>query len=454
MAHVKSFCSFVARIFVAQSMEEAFAAKYVLALSDSTGNGYAEYGSNVVKMSSSATKHVLILGLGASLIHASKGNRHMSILKKLLCTWAGIAESYYEMECRDQLLRKRVGLSVVPAREAVRVDQEGKFTPLHQARCDWRVESSSTIRSMENAWFEKDDMPLFTPRDIGSGLRFWGDRKKEIFNDLMERVARDCEPSSAELYIFVCAGWNLVPGPCVDAGKTYRKMAGLHAEQHLLKLLQTEAVTFRDALQMCYLWSDVPLTANLWSQLARCCSPLWWLSKRVIQQCGCSAEIFCPGFVRQSANDEEMLQFLQSRLSISGIEEALEDPYSIPALWRYMELYRSGGVYVSGSQSLGVELGLWLRDKQHELGIQMQWACWERAIGEKFEDWSAAAGVQSAFFGGRTTSAADGCRPLPARGADSVCPAPPIDGRAGTRRDPPGEVRSSHRAQHPRVPAG
>ena len=57
---------------MAQSMEEAFATKYVLALSDSTGNGYAEYGSNVVKMSSSATKHVVILGLGASLIHASK----------------------------------------------------------------------------------------------------------------------------------------------------------------------------------------------------------------------------------------------------------------------------------------------------------------------------------------------------------------------------------------------
>ena len=65
MAHVKSFCLFAARIFVAQSMEEAFATKYVLALSDSTGNGYAEYGSNVVKMSSSATKHVVILGLGA-----------------------------------------------------------------------------------------------------------------------------------------------------------------------------------------------------------------------------------------------------------------------------------------------------------------------------------------------------------------------------------------------------
>ena len=126
-------------------LEEAFATKYVLALSDSTGNGYAEYGSNVVKMSSSETKHVLILGLGASLIHASKGNRHMSILKKLLCTWAGIADSYYEMKCRDQLLRKRVGLSVVPARDAVRVDQEGKFTPLHQARCAWRVKESSSI---------------------------------------------------------------------------------------------------------------------------------------------------------------------------------------------------------------------------------------------------------------------------------------------------------------------
>ena len=60
MAHVKYVCSFVARIFVAQSMEEAFAAKYVLALSDSAGNGYAEYGSNVVKMSSSETKHVVI----------------------------------------------------------------------------------------------------------------------------------------------------------------------------------------------------------------------------------------------------------------------------------------------------------------------------------------------------------------------------------------------------------
>ena len=51
-------------------------------------------------------------------------------------------------------------------------------------------------------------MPLFTPLGIGSGLHFWGpmERKKEIFNDLMERVARDCEPASAELYILVCAG--------------------------------------------------------------------------------------------------------------------------------------------------------------------------------------------------------------------------------------------------------
>ena len=42
MAHVRSSCSFVTRIFVAESMEEALAAKYVLALSDSTGNGYGE----------------------------------------------------------------------------------------------------------------------------------------------------------------------------------------------------------------------------------------------------------------------------------------------------------------------------------------------------------------------------------------------------------------------------
>ena len=45
-------------------------------------------------------------------------------------------------------------------------------------------------------------------------------------------------------------------------------------------------------------------------------------------------------------------------------------------------------------------------------------------------------------------------RLLPGRGADSVCPAPPIDGRAGTPRDPPGDVRSWHRAQPPRSPAG
>ena len=277
MAHVKSCCSFVT--------------KYVLALSDSTGDGYAEYGSNVVKMSSSGTKHVLILGLGASLIHASKGNRHMSILKKLLCTWAGIADSYYEIKCRDQLLRKRVGLSVVPARDAVR--PRGQVYPFISG-CAWQVkESSSTIRSMEKAWFEKDGMPLFTPLGIGSGSHFWGsmERKKEIFNDLMEQVARDCKPASAELYILVCAGWNLV-----DAGAAERKMARLHAEQQLLTLLQTEAVTFRDVLQMCYLWLDMPLTANLWSQFACCSSPLWWLSRRVILDCGCSAEIFCPGF--------------------------------------------------------------------------------------------------------------------------------------------------------------
>ena len=46
--------------------------------------------------------------------------------------------------------------------------------------------------------FEKDGMPLFTPLGIGSGSHFWGpmERKKQICNDLMERVARDCEPAS------------------------------------------------------------------------------------------------------------------------------------------------------------------------------------------------------------------------------------------------------------------
>ena len=72
----------------------------------------------------------------------------------------------------------------------------------------------------------------------------------------MERVARDCEPASAELYILVCAGWSSVPGPCVDAGAADRKMARLHAEQQLLTLLQTEAVTFRGAADVLS-WSDV-----------------------------------------------------------------------------------------------------------------------------------------------------------------------------------------------------
>ena len=98
-------------------------------------------------------------------------------------------------------------------------------------------------------------------------------------------------------------------------------MARLHAEQQLLTLLQTEAVTFRDVLQMCHLWSDMPLTANLWSQLACCSSPLWWLSRRVIQDCGCSAEIFCPGFYREFAGEEEQWQFLQWRLPISSLRQ-------------------------------------------------------------------------------------------------------------------------------------
>ena len=200
-------------------------------------------------------------------------------------------------------------------------------------------------------------------------------------------------------------------------------MARLRAEQQLLTLLQTEAVTFRDVLKMCYLWSDMPLTANLWSQLARCSSPLWWLSRRVIQDCGCSAEILSSQARRSSA--------------------ARKEPGAIAALRRYMELCRSGGVYVSGSQSLRVELGLWLRDKQHELGIQMQWACWERAIGEKFEDWVAqAACVIRPFWWPHYPRRQS--RPFPGRGADSVCPAPPIDGRAGAPRDPPGDVIRSH----------
>ena len=48
----------------------------------------------------------------------------------------------------------------------------------------------------------------------------------------------------------------------MDAGAADRKMARLQAEQQLSTLLQTEAVTFRDVLQMCHLWSDMPLTCQ------------------------------------------------------------------------------------------------------------------------------------------------------------------------------------------------
>ena len=109
--------------------------------------------------------------------------------------------------------------------------------------------------------------PAFTPLGIGSGLHFWGsmERKKEIFNNLMERVARVRARVRGALH------------PCVRG-----------------------VVTFRDVLQMCCLWSDMPLTANLWSQFARCSSPLWRLSRRVIQDCGCSAEIWIlPGVRRR-----------------------------------------------------------------------------------------------------------------------------------------------------------
>ena len=143
-----------------------------------------------------------------------------------------------------QLLRKRVGLSVAPAREAVRVDQEGKFTPLHQARCDWQEGRHAFVH----------------PARHGQWLALLGTHGAQKGD--FQRLGPS-KPASAELYILVRAGWNLVPGPCVDAGETYRKMARLHAEQHLLKLLQTEAVTFRDVLQMCYLWSGVPLTASV-----------------------------------------------------------------------------------------------------------------------------------------------------------------------------------------------
>ena len=61
MAHVKSFV--LRGYFSGSKYGGSICSKYVLALSNSTGNGYAEYGSNVVKMSE--RKHVVILGLGA-----------------------------------------------------------------------------------------------------------------------------------------------------------------------------------------------------------------------------------------------------------------------------------------------------------------------------------------------------------------------------------------------------
>ena len=105
----------------------------------------------------------------------------------------------------------------------------------------------------EKAWFRRTAC-LCSPRSasVGSGSHFSGsERKKEIFNNLMARMARDCEPASAELYILVRAGWNLAPGPC-EMLAAERKMARLHAEQQPLTLLQTEAVTFRDVLPVCH----------------------------------------------------------------------------------------------------------------------------------------------------------------------------------------------------------
>ena len=76
----------------------------------------------------------------------------------------------------------------------------------------------------------------------------------------------------------------------------------------------------------------------------------------------------------------------------------------------------------SGSQSLGVELGLCSKTSSASLGFRCK-CCWEQAIEEKLECCRRRR-VQSALFGGRTT--VDGCRPLSGRGADSVCPAPPL----------------------------
>ena len=198
-----------------------------------------------------------------------------------------------------------------------------------------------------------------------------------------------------------------------------------------------------DISEMCYLWSDVPLTANLWSQLACCCSPLWWLSKRVIEECGRSAGPAVRRRRRDAAVPAVEAFHLRHRRSAGG--SAL-DPCAVAI---HGVVPQRGGLRVwqpwSGSGSLAPRQAARARDSDamgllgasNRREIRGQECCRRRR-------------VQSAFFGGRTTRAVDGSRPLPARGADSVCPAPPIDGRAGARRDPPGEVRSSHRAQRPR----
>ena len=234
------------------------------------------------------------------------------------------------------------------------------------------------------AWFEKDGMPLFTPLSIGSGLHFWGpmERKKEIFNDLMERVARDCKPASAELYILVCAGWNLVPG------------------------LQKDGQAARGA-------ASIEVAADRGSDISGCAAD-------VLSVVGCAADcqpmvaarvLLLSALVAFEARDRrvlllggDLLPWIRPAVRRRGRAAA------VPAVEASHLQHRSstggaaldrcavaihGVVPQRGSLRVwqpGVDLGPWLRDKQHELGIQMQWACWERAIGEKFEDWSAAAG--------------------------------------------------------------
>ena len=192
-----------------------------------------------------------------------------------------------------------------------------------------------------------------------------------------EDDAVDCD-----LAVVICCGWNNVPktgGKCTPMHR--RSLVNLCSELQLLRHWEQDAVDMRTLLQIASGWANACNETSLWARRHdEKKIPLWWLPRRLVQtycredhRMRTHAGYFAREFDRTFVDDGQ--QYAEFCNFASTFREYIK-PCHLADVWRYLHMYRRGGVYLDFKCGLLQPLWSWLLElqnacMQHELALSV-----------------------------------------------------------------------------------